>query len=239
MPTDIERVDPKASFADVLAEPRLPSRDVQLAFRPQVGQLLLERFCAGDIREDRDCTGAKEASLAALLRACPSDLTDLGLGGQVARQCINARVTDDLLPPDVRGGLLFSHVVGLARLGDPTTRARPAMDTTRQRWSVDQPRDAIGQLALGNCCDTDGAAPGTPAAPAKAEPEQASQPGRLVSRLEKVLGALATWSCQWAEAETSRLRGVQRERCKKALADLKAKVAAMEEHLGLPTRLPG
>lgn len=232
MPNDIELVDPKAPFTDILAELRLLSRDMLLAFRLQVGKLLLDRFYDGDIREYRNSVGTKHASFAAFIRACPSDLTDLGLGGQVARQCINARVTYDMLPAQVRDGLLFSHVVELARLGDPTTRARLAMDTTRQNWSVDQLKDAIGQVNLGNYYDTDGATPGTQPPPAKGEPEKAAQPGRLVTRLEKAVEELDSWSSQWAEADTSNLRGFQRERYKKALEALKAKVAAMETRLG-------
>ena len=232
MATDIEPIDLKAPYADILDQLRLLSRDMLLAFRLQVGKILLDRFYAGDIHEYRNTLASKDTSFAAFVRTCPTDLTDLGLGGQVARQCINARVTYDLLPPSVRDGLLFSHVVELARLEDPTTRARLAMDTTLQKWSVDQLKDAIEQLTLGNYYDTDGATPGTqPPAPLD-EPERKTQPGRLVARLERAVEDLNTWQADWLAADTEKLRGHQRLRFKKALADLKAKVVAMEGALG-------
>ncbi len=232
MPTDIEPLDPKAAYADLLDQLRLLSRDMLLAFRLQVGKILLDRFYDGDIREYRNTFASKDTSFAAFVRTCPSELTDLGLGGQVARQCINARVTYDMLPASVRDGLLFSHVVELARLEDPTTRARLAMDTTQQKWSVEQLKDAIGQLTIGNYYDTDSAAPGTQPPEPKAEPEKKAQPGRLVARLERAVEDLDVWQAEWQAADTGKLRGPQRERFKKALADLKAKVAAMEGALG-------
>jgi hypothetical protein len=232
MPTQIERVDPKAAYADLLEQLRLLSRDMLLAFRLQVGKILLDRFYGGDIREYRNTFASKDTSFAAFVRTCPTDLTDLGLGGQVARQCINARVTYDLLPPGVRDGLLFSHVVELARLEDSTTRARLAMDTTQQRWSVDRLKDAIGQLTQGNYYDADSATPGTQPPTPLDEPEKKAQPGRLVARLERAVEDLDVWQAEWLAADTEKLRGHQRERFKKALADLKAKVAAMEGVLG-------
>jgi hypothetical protein len=232
MPTEIEPVDPKAAYADLLEQLRLLSRDMLLAFRLQVGKILLDRFFDGNVHDYRNHSGSKDTSFAAFVRTCPTDLTDLGLGGQVARQCINARVTYDMLPASVRDGLLFSHVVELARLGDPTTRARLAMDTTLQKWSVDQLKDAIGQVHQGNYYDTDSATPGTQPPEPKDEPEKKAQPGRLVARLERAVEDLDVWQAEWQAADTERLRGPQRERFKKALTALKAKVLAMEGALG-------
>lgn len=231
MSTNLEPIDPKAPYADILEKLHLLSRDMLLAFRLQVGKLLLDRFYAGNVNDYRDNNPYKDTSFAAFLKTCPAELTDLGLGGQVARQCINARVTYDLLPPSVREGLLFSHVVELARLEDPTTRARLAMDTTLRKWTVDQLKEAIGQLALGNYYDTDGATPGTQPPLPHDEPEKALQAGRLVTRLAKVVDELDTWRADWAATNTGKLRGEQRARYKAALAALKAKVAAMEVEL--------
>ena len=228
MPTEMEAVDPKVVYAEILQQLTLLSRDMLLAFRLQVGKLMLDRFYDGDVHAYRTHWAAKESSFAAFIRTCPSELADLGLAGQVVRQCINARITYDTLPAQVRDGLLFSHVVELARLDDPTARARLAMDTTLQKWSVDQLKDAIGQLMLGNYYDTDASQAGTQPPPPRLEDLKTAQPGRLVSRLEKAVEDLDTWAAEWTGADTSRLRGVQRERAKKAMADLKAKVAAME-----------
>lgn len=232
MSVDREIADPKAPYADVLEQLRLLSRDMLLAFRLQVGKLMLDRFFGGSAHEYHDVNPHKAISFAAFLRTCPDELADYGLGGRVLRDCINARITFDGLPPQVRDGLLFSHVVELARLGDPTTRARLAMDVTLQHWTVDRLKLAIGQLHLGNYYDTDSTAPGTQPPEPLPEPEPKSHAGRLVSRLVKTVQELDTWRADWAAAKRDRLRHDQRERYKQALAELKAKVAAMEEELG-------
>lgn len=89
--------------------------------------------------------------------------SDLELGSQVAQQCINARVTYDLLPPQVRDGLLFSHVVELARLEAPlpapsrqrpeTSRRKPCRRTRLAKvveelgtWSADWAAATTGKL---------------------------------------------------------------------------------------------
>jgi predicted nucleic acid-binding Zn ribbon protein len=54
----------------------------------------------------------------------------------------------------------------------------------------------------------------------------------LVARLERAVEDLDVWQTEWQAADTDKLRGPQRERFRKALADLKAKVAAMESALG-------
>ena len=232
MPNEIEVIDPKVIYGDILQQLALLSRDMLLAFRLQVGKLMLDHFYDSNVQSYRTHWASKESSFAAFVRACPSELVDLGLSAQIIRQCINARVTYDMLPPQVRDGLLFSHVVELARLEDPNARARLAMDITMQKWSVDQLKDAIGQLTLGNYYDTDASQPGTQPPPAKPETEKPAQPGRLVARLERAVEDLDTWAAEWTGADTSKLRGVQRERAKKAMADLKAKVAAVEALLG-------
>ena len=231
MASDIEPNDPKSDYSEVLHHLYLLSRDMLLAFRLHVGKLLLDSFYNGRIHDYRDTNPHKHGSFAAFLKTCPAELADLGLGGQVARQCINARVTYDLLPPQVRDGLLFSHVVALARLDDPTARARLAMDTTQQHWTVDQLKAAIGQLTLGNYYDTDPALAGTQPSAPREEPEKAIQAGRLVTRLTKVVEELDTWNEDWKAASTGHLRSEQREKYRQALATLKAKVAAMEEQL--------
>lgn len=232
MPQELEALQIKESYADVLDQLRLLSRDMLLAFRLQVGQLMLERFYGGSAHAYRDKSAHKHVSFAAFLRSCPDELADFGLGGRVIRDCIHARITFDTLPPQVRDQLQFSHVVELARLDDPTARARLAMDTTLKSWSVDQLKEAIGQVKLGNYYDTDASAPGTQPPEPKGELERKPQPGRLVTQLVKAVQELEIWRAEWAAAEKGHLRGEQRERYREAVAELKAKVAELEDELG-------
>ena len=219
-------------YADLLAELRQLSKTMLLAFRLAVGQRLLERFYGGDMAAYRDHSPDKDASFVRFAQSCRQELADLGLSPSVARQCIVAHITWQLLPPGVREQLQLSHVVELGRVGDPTARARLAMDAGLQRWSVSQLKDAIDRTHAGRYWDTDPSAPGTQPPPSPAEAEAGYQPGRLVTRLEKASLELGDWQAAWRTVEGRKLRGAQRARLAAALQALKAKVAEVEAELG-------
>lgn len=214
----------KAAFADCLAQIDRLSRGLQLAFRLEVGKLMLEHFYAGSIAAYRDTARNKESSFAAFTRTCKQELADYGLGPQSLRNCINARVIYDLLPPSTRDVLKFSHVVELTRVADPNARARMAMDVALQHWSVDQLKGAIAQYRDGTYYDTEPLTPGTqpPRGPAVADKPLAR--GRLVSQLAKTAAALDAWHAAWTAAAKTRLDRPQRDRYRAAVAALRAKV---------------
>ncbi|MBI5610260.1 MAG: hypothetical protein HY902_15390 [Deltaproteobacteria bacterium] len=218
-------------FSDLLADLRQLSKGMLLAFRLAVGQRLLDRFFAGQISAYRDRNPEKDAAFARFTQTCRQELADLGLSPSVARQCIVAHVTWQLLPPSVRDQLLLSHVVELGRVGDPTARARLAMDTTLNRWNVEQLKDAIDRDAAGQYYDTDPTTPGTQPPPAKPEAARLPQPGRLVTQLHKAAADLGEWQTAWRSVDASKLRGGQKVKLAGALQALKAKVAELEAEL--------
>lgn len=226
-------VDPKAEFNDILDDLRQLSKGMLLAFRLAAGKRLLDRFFDGQIAAYRDRNPAKEANFKRFAQVCQQDLDDIGLSPSLARQCIVAHSTWQLLPPQVRDQLQLSHVVELGRVGDATARARLAMDTTLNRWNVGQLKDAIDRDTAGTYYDTDPNTAGTQPPPAKAEPEKAHQPGRLVTQLHKAALDLGEWQAAWRSVDASKLRGGQKAKLAGALQELKAKVAELEAELGM------
>lgn len=232
MADEMDTVDGKEEFADVLAELTALSRDMLLAFRLQVGHVILGRFFGGDSRAYHSQNPNKEASFARFVRNCQEVLIDLGLAGAVVRQCVLARITWDGLPLEVREQLLFSHVVALAGVGDPNARARLAKDTTLGHWSVGKLKAAIDRHQAGEYYDTDPVTPGTQPPPEKPEAVRQPQAGRMVTQLENAGKQLRGWRETWGTIDQAKVRGPQRQRCLAALAAVKAEVARLEGMLG-------
>ncbi len=231
MTTELQLTTTKDDYADILAEFSTLSRDLLLTFRLQVGQLLLDRFFAGSAHAYHDKNPSKESSFVEFARVCQAELNDLGVTVGVARQCILARIAWDGLPSHLRDRLRFSHIAVLARVGEPNLRARLALDTTLQNWKVDELKDAISRANEGTYYDTDPNTPGTQPPAAKPAPEERLAPGRLVSQLVKASQALQQWRQAWSSVDASKLRGSQRQRCRKALDSLKAEIAGLDAEL--------
>lgn len=218
-------------FEDLLHDLRQLSKGMLLAFRLAAGKRLLDRFYDGDIAAYRSHDPSKDANFTRFAQVCRQELADIGLSASMARQCMLAHSTWQLLPPQVREQLALSHVVELGRVGDPTARARLAMDTTLNRWSVGQLKDAIDRDAAGQYYDTDPRTPGTQPPPARPEPARLPQPGRLVTQLHKAAADLGEWQAAWRSVDARRLRGGQKAMLAGALRALKAKVAELEAEL--------
>jgi len=231
MSTDIQPVKTKQDYADTLAELGHLSRFLLLTFRLEVGGVMLRRDFGGSARAFRDHNPDKVASFNEFCTVCADELAALGLSATVLRQCILARIAWDGLPAGVRESLKFNHVVSLARVGEPTMRARLAFDATSRGWSVAQLDDAIRRAADGRYYDTDPDIPGTQPPPAPPAPERGYQPGRLVNQLVKAGAELQAWRAAWATVAGKKLRGPQRKRVIAAVAALKAQVAELEAEL--------
>jgi hypothetical protein len=234
MTESLDLASAKLTYAPVLERLAGLSRTMLLAFRLEVGKLVLDEFFDGNARAFRDKNPAKEASFAAFAQACQEDLSKLGLSAALVRQCVHAWVAWEALPAQVREQLPYSHVVALAGVAEPTMRARLAMDTTREGWTVAQLRDAIDRAFAGRYYDTDPDTPGTQPPPDRLQPAKAPQPGRLVAQLEKAGKELQAWGDAWGTVDVRKLRGPQRERCTAALEALEAQVARLRAELAKP-----
>ncbi len=234
MPTDLQPPASSTEFSDILHALRTLTRDFLLGFRLEVGKLMLDRFYAGDLAAYRSNDPTKSNSFNKFTQSCATDLGDLGLSVNVLRQCINARATYDTLPQEVREKLLFTQVVALARLDDPTQRARLAMDATAKNWNVDQLKDAIIKANAGRYYDTDTTEPGTqpPAEPAAAE-SKGRKPGRVLVQFEQTVKDLQALRADWQAADMRNFTAAHRQRAQDVLVDLKAQVAEVEKLLAL------
>lgn len=209
------------------------SRNLLLAFRLEVGKLMLDEYFGGSIHAYRDQDPNKVTSFLHFAKTCQDELAYFGLSATVLRQCIQARVAWDGLPGGVREKLQFSHIVMLARVEEPNARVRLAVDATQQRWNVTQLRDAIARNEDGQYYDVDPETAGTQMPPLRDNaPNTAFQPGRLVTQLVKAGQGLEVWRKSWATVDAGKLRGTERQRVTQALAHLKDQVARLEAELG-------
>jgi hypothetical protein len=153
----VHELTPLEDLLDVLES---LARNHALAFRLEVGRVLLDAFFGGDGGAYQSHDSTKDARFALFFAHCRNDLDKLGIGESTARNCIKARLVYDLLPAPLQAALFFSQVVELTRVPDPTARTRLAVAAVQGDWTVRQLRDAVGHVLAGGEIDGDPSAPG-------------------------------------------------------------------------------
>ncbi len=206
------------------------SRAHFLAYRLEVGRLILESFFDGRAEAYSSRDNQKSARFTQFLTEQHDALRDLGLGEQVLRQCITTRVAAAALPPALLERLLFSHLVELSRLTDDDQRRSLAGLTVEQGWSSRQLRGAVQATVAGRPLDADPDQPGLQ----PPEPIEESAPlpaGRVVTRFEKAATDLEQLGEHWERLDPSRLSSGQRNRMAASLGRLRARLEALEKRL--------
>jgi hypothetical protein len=186
-------------------------RERELAFRLEVGRLVLLQFFEGDIDAYRSHDSKKPHRFRDFIDAERPALVDLGLGEKVLRNCVVVFGIVNHLPERARERLMFSHLVELAAVADAATRTRLALESIQNRWSVVALRkmthSALGQTA------TDAATP---------EPDEVethgelvgpnTRPGHLVNRLGRAVTDLGDLTAQWERVAARGVTEAHRER---------------------------
>ena len=218
-------------FEDILDELERLAREHLLFFRVQVGNVLLQHFWGGDpvAFSSRDST--KDARFELFFEKCEEALARYGLSKAQARTSIRASVVVRTLPPAVAERLFLSQVLELARLRDPTERAKVAGAAIASDWSVKQLRDVVSAVRAGLPMDADEAMPGVQVVEV-ARDERLPVPGRMVTRAEKLVGDVESWTAAWERVDLSKLRDGQRKRLEVAATALEARVVALRVGLG-------
>ena len=224
-------------FEDILDELEALAREHLLAYRVQLGHVMLNHFWGGDARAFSSNDATKDARFELFFSRCGDQLARYGLSQRQVRDSIRAAIVFDQLPPEVAGRLFLSQVLALTRLRDPTARVQVAVAALENDWSVQQLRDAVELARSGGDVDrsalaaaVDAAGAVDDAAAAISDPPPA--PGRLVGRAEKLVEEVQRWRGHWAAVEHGKLRDVQRVRLAAALSALRAEVAGLEGLLG-------
>lgn len=218
-------------FSDVLDDLHRLSRAHILAFRLEVGTLLLDRFYGGSIEEYRSQDPFKSASFQRFVTERHDDLREFGLAESSLRNCILARHIFDGLPPAVKDSVKFSHLVELTRVQDPMLRARLAMSSLQNGWRVTELKTAVASAKAGTWYDTDPSTPGTQPPPPQPLPEHGLSIGRLIARAEKWNIDFDAWSEDWNALDLAWLSPPRRTRMLTAVALLRSKLAGLEESL--------
>lgn len=194
-----------------------------LYFRIEVGRAVAEEL-------DLDDAGA---NLRAFAVRHASRLEDLGLTEGALRQSVRAFRVVEGLPAELVQRLVFSHVVELARVEDPATRALLARAAADEGWSGRQLRDAVLSARAGLWVDGDTGTPGLqPVAPPPPPPRRAT--GWVVSRMERRVGDFAEVADELDALDPAAMTPLQQARVRKALDDLDAKLARARSKLGSP-----
>lgn len=229
MSEDIQRVHHLTTYEDILDVLERLARDHALAFRLEIGRVLLNAFFDGDGHAYASRNPNKESRFTHFFDKCRDDLRKIGIGRSSARNCIKARLVYDALPAELQAALFFSQVVELTRVHDPTARLELAVAAVQGDWSVRQLRDAVSHVLAGGDVDGDPSAPGIQPYPEDAVVEGPNpQAGRLVTAAEKWSVQVDEWAGRWARVDPGKLRGPQRERLQVALATLRGKIEALE-----------
>ena len=205
------------------------SRNHLLFFRLEVGRLILQDYFGGDIQAYYSHDPKKPSSFNAFVESCRDQLNEIGLGEQVLRSCIGARIAVAGLPEGTVERLLFSHVVELARVEDGPTRSLLAQATLENQWSSRQLRDAVLSIRAGKWIDTNPAEGLQPAAPE--EEDKSPHLGRVVTRYERSVEALDELAAQWQQVREKKLSSGQKNRLREVLERFRNRLAELEKDL--------
>jgi hypothetical protein len=246
--------DPQVETQDIVVLDGLRelSRQHLLYFRLRVGHLLLHSFFGGDVSEYSRRDGPRDQRFRAFLQRNELDLKEIGLQEATLRQCIAAQTVVSGLPDDVVQRLVFTHFVELSRVKDEAQRLELARTAIENGWRTRDLRRAITGDKL-----NEGSAPHSPAATAetdlpaarnnapggaesvngrgdnqdKAEGGPSLQPGRLVTRLEKLTRELELVRDAGLSLRARPWPPDQRRRVTKSLSRLERLVPALQSLL--------
>ena len=109
----------------------------------KVGEYLLDTYFENDAQLYSDKRRNKEAGFDALLTDHRDDLADMGLQPGVLRNCIRAFIVWRALPETTRAGLDFTHLHGLAPIGDLGTRNKLAQQAVDANWTKREVQGAV------------------------------------------------------------------------------------------------
>ena len=211
-------------YAEVLRRIDQLTRAHGMVYDLSIGALCLEFFFGGSAEEYYSRDRSKETVFADFVATCREALATHGQSESRLRNCVRAYLVYRGLPSQAKEALLFSHLVELARCRDPGIRARLAAATIECEWTVAQLRDAV-TMARGD-------ARPEPAAPSAAPaPTPRLSAARLVSRGEKFVPAVASWTSAIAAADPAKLTRGQRERLRQAITSLEAKLTELRARL--------
>ena len=216
----------------LLVDLRNLSQNHLLYFRIETGRLIVRTLWDGDRARMRAALAARDGVYQRFVVARADALEDLGLNPTFLRQCLHAWAVVDVLPKEIVPELQFSHVVELTRVDDDQTRDHLARATVANRWSTRALRDAVRAIEAGRWIDADPAPGLQPPAPVRDDPDPPVQPGRVVTRAERVFEEVDELVGQWESIDVSRLSKPQRDRARVVVEALKERVARLEARLG-------
>lgn len=222
------------SYEDILDAIEAICRDHLLAYRVELGRLLLDQFWHGDAHAFSRRATPEEARFEDFFASSHDELQRYGISQRQARDSVRVAIVVATLPATLSTRVGVGQVLELTRLHDPSARARVMLAALEHNWSTAQMRDAVDVAMAMPDADAAALAAAVAADADAGDDADASPPaaGRMVARAERLARDVADWSATWRQVDASRLRGGQRQRLQAARAALKSQVAALDALLG-------
>ena len=220
----------QSEYQDALQRLHALTRDHEKVYRLEVGLYILLRFFGGSAALYGSNDRNKESKFKDFTTAHNSELAEMALSDQTLRRCVRVRICYDALPPSVRDRLGWSATLAISTVPDPNQRARIAMATIEQRWTVAQVEAAVALDDQHRLWDADPDQPGLQLPAPKPEPQP--QPGRLVTRTEKWTEEVQAWHQEFAQIDAKKLSQDQVGRMRAAVATLRGQLDELERKLG-------
>jgi hypothetical protein len=168
------------SYQNVLDRIYRATLDHMVAYRLEIGALILAEFFENDPALFHDRSRFKPARFKDFLAACGDRLDDIGMGERTLRACVQAHLVVADLDEEDRRLLTFSHLTALAAVKDRSHRRLLGSAAVQERWSVAQLSAAAARMEAGQWIDQDPQQPGLQPEPIK--PSKPRPPRPTTSR---------------------------------------------------------
>jgi hypothetical protein len=191
---DVYKVQKGGFTLTALSDQRVLERILELtldhmvAYRLEIGRIILDEFFEGDPAAFHDRSPTKPVRFQDFVKTYREKLSDIGLGEQVLRQSVRAHLVVEELGADRARPLTFSHLLTLARVKDGGTRRLLADASARDAWSVAQLEAAAERVEAGQWPDQDLTKPGLqpePIKPTKPRPPRPTTAKAITSKKEQ------------------------------------------------------
>ena len=221
----------QSEYQDALQSLHALTRDHEKVYRLEVGLYILQRFFGGSAALYGSNDRNKESKFKDFITAHKSELAEMALSDQTLRRCVRVRICYDALPPSVRDRLGWSATLAISTVPDPNQRARIAMATIEQCWTVAQVEAAVALDDQHRLWDAAPDEAGLQLPEPKDPPPP--QPGRLAAQSEKWTAELGGWLEAFGRVDASKLSAAHVARMKQAVAAARGQLDELERRLWL------
>ncbi|MBI5610016.1 MAG: hypothetical protein HY902_14170 [Deltaproteobacteria bacterium] len=219
----------QSEYQDVVQTLQALTAQHERTYRLKVGELILDRFFAGDPGRFGSRDRTKDQKFADFLATHAAEVAALDLSEHTLRRCVRVKICYDSLPAGLRDQLAWSATLAISAIPEVNLRARIATAAVAEQWPLGKVRDVVAQALDNRVWDADPSTPGLQLPEPKPEPPL--QPGRLVTRTEKWVEEIRAWHQEFAQVDAAKLSQPQVARMRAAVVAVRAELQRLEKAL--------